>query len=43
MSCKLLTEFDEKLSLANVESMIVYSDSEMTVTFKKGSVITAEI
>lgn len=33
---KLLTEFDEKLWLATVESVTVHSESEMEVTFKDG-------
>ncbi len=40
---KLLTEFDEKLWLATVESVTVHSESKMTVTFKDSSEVTVEI
>ncbi|MGI6169745.1 MAG: hypothetical protein ACOYI4_08620 [Christensenellales bacterium] len=45
MKChdKLLDEFDEKLWLATVDSVTVYSESEMAVTFKDGSEVTVEI
>jgi site-specific DNA recombinase len=40
---KLVTEFDEKLWLATVDSLTVHSESEMAVTFKDGSEVTLEI
>ena len=39
----LLTEFDEKLWLATVESVTVYSEREVTVRFKDGNEVTAEV